>query len=220
LATPVTPQRSTPTEKGSQLLSELLSIHKAKVIAAIVAIIVLGAGAMFYQRSAELKVERAEIAYLRARQTFEAAGMTAAETDLRSVISRYSGTAGGAQAALALAQGLYEANRVQEAIDMLRESGRSAPRDLRSDIHAMIAAGFENINQFEDAAREYERAAEAGRFPRDRLGYRAAAARAYMGAGNNDAALAIWRELEEEPTQFLANEARVRIGEITAQPEG
>lgn len=207
-------------EKGSQLLSELLSAHRAKVIAAIVAIVVVGGAGFFYQRSRDLRIERAEMAYYRARQAFEARNLELAESDLRAVVARYPGTPGGTLAAMTLAHTYYEQGRYQAGIEALGEAAGRAPRDLRAEVHVLAGAGHENLGQLEEAAREYERAADVARFPRDRMSYQAFAARAYMGAGRNDEALAIWRELEAEPTQFLANEARVRIGELTAQPEG
>jgi tetratricopeptide (TPR) repeat protein len=207
-------------EKGSLLLGELLSLHRAKVIAAFVAIIVIGAGVFFYRRSVELRSERAEVAYFRARQAFDMRNFDLAEPDLRAVVTRYPGTSGGTLAALALAQALYETGRHADGIQMLRDVSGRAARDIRPEVHALIAAGHENLGQFEEAAGEYERAAEIARFPRDRLTYQAMAARAYGSAGRGEEALAIWRELESEPTQFLANEARVRIGELSARPEG
>jgi tetratricopeptide (TPR) repeat protein len=207
-------------EKGSQLAGELLSIHRAKVIAAFVAIIVIGAGAFFYRRSVELRTDRAEIAYFRARQALDMRNFEVAEPDLRAVVTRYPGTPGGTLAALALAQALYATGRHADGIEALRDVSGRAPRDIRPEVHALMAAGHENLAQFEEAAAEYERAAEIARFPRDRLTYRAMAARAYGTAGRSEEALAIWQELEAEPTQFLANEARVRIGELSARPEG
>jgi tetratricopeptide (TPR) repeat protein len=207
-------------ERGSLLLGELLALHRAKIIAVLLAIIVLGAGGIFYRRSAEVRQQRAETAYFRARQAFETRNLTLAESDLRTVVTRYPNTAGGAMAAMTLAQVLYETDRAQEGITTLRDVVRRAPRAMRADVHALIAMGHENLGQFDEAASEYQAAARNARFPRDQLSHRAAEARAHMAAGRNDEALAIWRELEAEPTQFMANEARVRIGELTARPEG
>jgi tetratricopeptide (TPR) repeat protein len=234
LATPGTPQRAargreaqrareaaaTPVERGSLLLGELLSVHRAKIIAALLAIMVLGAAGIFYRRSAELRQQRAETSYFRARQAFEARNLELAESDLQTVVTRYPNTAGGAMSAMTLAQILYETERAQEGITVLRDVVRRAPRPMRADVHALIAMGHENLGQFAEAAGEYQAASRNARFPRDQLAYRAAEARALTAAGRNEEALEIWRELEAEPTQFMANEARVRIGELTARPEG
>jgi tetratricopeptide (TPR) repeat protein len=80
-----------------------------------------------------------------------------------------------------------------------------------------VAAGFEGAGKFADAAVHYRTAADLTRLDDERDVYLANAARAYQAAGNTAEAIAIWRRLvESEGTQ--AAEARVRLGELTAEP--
>jgi predicted negative regulator of RcsB-dependent stress response len=220
LATPRSSRRPARAEETSQRLGEFLFLHRAKVIAAVIALVVLGAAGWFYRRSVDLKHDRAEIAYFRARQAYDSRNYELAATDFRTVMDRYSGTAGGAQAAMALAQLFYETGRPAEGVAVLRNAIGSAPRDLKPEVHALMGAGQENLGQFDEAARAYQQASNESRFPKDALAHRAAAARAFAAAGKTEEALTIWRELEAESTQFLAAEARVRIGELTARPGG
>jgi tetratricopeptide (TPR) repeat protein len=220
LATPRSPRKPDRVEDTSQRLGEFLVLHRAKVVAVVIALVVLGAAGWFYRRSVELKHDRAETAYYRARQSYTARNYELAEADLRAVVTRYSGTVGAVQAAMTLAQMFYETGKAQEGVNVLRDAVASAPRDLKPEVYALLGAGYENLGQFDQAAQTYGEAARESRFAKEKLTHKAAQARAYTGAGKSGEALAIWRELEEEPTQFLAAEARVRIGELTARPGG
>jgi tetratricopeptide (TPR) repeat protein len=220
LPTPSSSRKPDRVEDTSQRLGEFLALHRAKVVAAVIALVVLGAAGWFYRRSVDLKHDRAETAYFRARQSYEARNYELAEADLRAVVTRYSGTPGAVQAAMTLAQMFYDTGKPQEGVAVLRDVAASAPPDLKPAVWALMGAGHENLGQFEEAAQAYRQAANESRFPKDELANKAAAARALTGAGKTEEALALWRELEDEPSQFLAAEARVRIGELTARPGG
>ena len=220
MPTPRSSRRPGQVEETSQRLGEFFVLHRAKVVAVVLALVVLGAAGWFYRRSVDLKHDRAEIAYFRARQAYDSRNYELAEADLRGVIGRYAGTAGGTQAAMTLAQVLYETGKAAEGVAVLRDAAGSAPRDLKAEVYALMGAGHENLGQFDEAAQAYRQASNESRFPKDVLAHKAAAARALTGAGKAAEALVIWRELEEEPSQFLASEARVRIGELTARPGG
>jgi tetratricopeptide (TPR) repeat protein len=80
-----------------------------------------------------------------------------------------------------------------------------------------VAAGHEGAGRFADAAGRYRAAADLTRLEDERDIYLANAARAYQAAGNKAEAIQIWRRLaDSEGTQ--AAEARVRLGELTAEP--
>ena len=202
----------------SETAAEWLVLHKQRVIIGVVAIVILFGGAWFYRRSSQIKATRAESAYFQARQAAMAGNAPLAVTDLRNVTTRYKGTAGAAQAALALAQILYDEGKYQEGITELDKVAGSSPQELRSAIHVLRAVGHEGLKQFDQAAAEYQAAAEVTRFPKDASSYRASAARALMAGNKPDAARAIWAELAAEPQGSMVSEARVRLGELTAKP--
>lgn len=200
--------------------AEWLVLHKQRVILGVVAIVLLFGGAWFYRRSTQIKAARAESAYFRARQAMMAGNATLAVTDLRNVTIRYKGTAGSAQAALALAQILYDEGKYREGIAELDKVAGSSPEELRASIHVLRGVGHEGLKQFDQAAAEYQAAAEVTRFPKDASAFRASAARALMAGGKPDGARAIWAELAAEPAGSMVSEARVRLGELTAKPAG
>lgn len=193
-------------------------LHKQRVVIGLVAIAILFGGAWFYRRSGQIKTTRAESAYFQARQAAMAGNSALAVTDLRNVTTRYKGTPGAAQAALALAQMLYDEGKYQEGIAELDKVAGSSPEELRAAVHVLRAVGHEGLKQFDRAAAEYQAAAEVTRFPKDASSFRASAARALMAGGKQDAARAIWAELAAEPEGSMVSEARVRLGELTAKP--
>ncbi|MGI8619598.1 MAG: tetratricopeptide repeat protein [Gemmatimonadaceae bacterium] len=199
----------------SESAAEWLVLHKQRVIIGVVAIAVLFGGAWFYRRSNQIKETRAESAYFQARQAMASGNAPLALTDLRSVTTRYEGTTGAAQAALTLAQILYDQGKFREGIAELDRAAKR-PAELAPAVHVMRAVGHEGLKQFDMAAAEYQAAAEVTRFPNDASSFRASAARALTAAGKADLAKAIWAELAAEPEGSMVSEARVRLGELNA----
>lgn len=193
-------------------------LHKQRVILGVVAIAILFGGAWFYRRSDQIKEARAESAYFQARQAMASGNAVLALSDLRNVTMRYEGTTGAAQAALAMAQILYEQEKYREGLAELEKAVRSRPEELAPSVHVMRGAGFEGLRQFDQAAVEYRKAAELTRFPNDASSFKASAARALMAGGKPDSARVIWEDLAAEPEGSMVSEARVRLGELTARP--
>ena len=166
----------------------------------------------------EYHAQRAEAAYLQARQSAAAGNLPLAVSDLQKVVSRYEGTSAGTQAALTLAQTFYDQKKFKEGLDALKAAEAKAPDDFRPSIHVLEAAGYEELKNLVAAAEQYKLAAQVTRFPLDKAEYQAAAARDYMAAGKMDEARAIWTELVKDETAPTAAEARVRLGELDAKP--
>lgn len=205
------------TTDRTESAAEWLVLHKQRVIMGVVAIAILFAGAWFYRRSSQIKAGRAETAYFQARQALVSGNAPLALSELRGVTTRYAGTAGAAQAALAIAQILYDEGKYREGLAEL-DKVDSRPEGLAPSLHVMRGAGYEGLKQFDQAAAEYQTAAELTRFPNDASAFKAAAARALASGGKPEAARAIWEELAAEPEGSMVSEARVRLGELSAAP--
>ena len=193
-------------------------LHKREVSWAVLALAVILAGFWFYQRSQAIKSQRAEAAYFQARQSAAAGNLPLAVSDLQKVVTRYEGTRAGTQAAISLAEALFDQKKFKEGIATLKKVEAKAPDDFRPSIHVLEAAGYEEVKDFVAAAEQYDLAAKATPFPVDKAKYQAGAARDYMAAGKTDAAKRIWTELAKDETTPEAAEARVRLGELTAKP--
>jgi predicted negative regulator of RcsB-dependent stress response len=199
-------------------VTDWLLLHKREVTWAVLALAVIVAGFWFYERSQAIRSQRAETAYLQARQSATAGNLPLAVSDLKKVVARYEGTRAGTQAAISLAQTLYEQKQFKEGLEVLKKVEAKAPGDFRPSIHVLEAAGYEELKDFVAAAEQYNLAAKATPFPVDRAKYQASAARDYMAAGKTEEAKAIWTELAKDESRPEAAEARVRLGELTAKP--
>jgi predicted negative regulator of RcsB-dependent stress response len=193
-------------------------VHKRQVSWALLALAVAIGGIWYLQRSRSLREQHAERAYFQARQSANAGNLPLAVSDLKKVVTRYEGTRGGTQAAIFLAQSLYEQKNHKEGIAELKKALPKASEDFVPSIHVLVANGHEELKEFGPAAEEYKAAAAATDFPAEKAQHQARAARAYMAAGKPEEAKAIWTELAKDESGPMAAEARVRLGEISARP--
>ena len=184
--------------------------------AAVVA--VAAAGYWFYLRSQQIKTVNAERSLMQAEQSLQSGNTALATSDLQRVVTRYKGTGAGTEAAMLLAQTNYSAGKYQDGIKVLQEvSGKAGGSE--ASLQSLIGDGNSQLGKPADAAKAYERAAEAAEFDTERAYYRAKAARSYATAGNVNDAKRIWSQLAtDEKAQAVAAEARVRLAELTAKP--
>lgn len=201
-----------------ETMTEWFMLHQRDVAWAVAAVAIIVGGVWYYERSQSLKAQRAETAYFQARQSAAAGNLPLAVSDLQKVVSRYEGTSAGTQAALTLAQTLYDQKKYKEGLDVLKTAEAKASPDFKPSIYVLEAAGHEELKDLIAAAQQYKLAAQATRFPADKAEYQSAAARSFMAAGKTEEARAIWAELAKDETGPGAAEARVRLGELDAKP--
>jgi predicted negative regulator of RcsB-dependent stress response len=182
-------------------------------------ILVAAAGYWFYLRSREIQSANAEKALMNAKQSMSAGNLTLAQSDLQRVYSRYGSTAAGVEAAMLLAQIDFDSRKVQDGISILEKlSGSGAASRVESTIRGLEGDGYMQLGKPAEAAKRYESAAGVTTFETERALQRSKAARAYQIAGDTAKARQIWTSLANDPTaQSMAPEARVRLGELTAQ---
>jgi predicted negative regulator of RcsB-dependent stress response len=195
--------------------------HHVRQLAIVgVAVAAVGLGAWLWQQSRTARERNASIDLLNAAQTIQSGNVALAQSDLEKLVARYAGTNAAAQAAFELATIYYGQDQYDRGIALLEQLAESSDEGL---VKAMaengIAAGYEGAGKFADAALHYRRAADLTRLPDERDVYLANAARAYTFAGNPEEAKKIWRGLLESDGSQAA-EARVRLGELEAQPAG
>ena len=193
-------------------------LHRRGVSWALIVLAIAVLGYWYYERSEALKAQRAENAYLQARQSAAAGNLPLAISDLQKVATRYEGTRAGTQASMTLAQAFYQQKKFKDGIAALKKAEAKASSDFRPSLHVLEADGYEELKDFVSAAEQYKVAAKETRFPVDKAQYQAAAARDYMAAGKTEDAKAIWTELAKDETTPVAAEAKVRLGELLAKP--
>ena len=196
-------------------------LHSRKVIGLGAGIVLLAAGGWFYNRSRELKSERAERAYFEAQRSVMAGNLPLAESDLRKMVTRYEGTDAAMQARLVLAQVLYDQGKFQEGVDELKQAEKKfgGSKEFGSSVHMVLGGGLEQLKKYKEAALQYEAAAGAARFDPDRERYETLAARAYLTAGDTARARELWTKLGADSKGTVAGEARVRLGELDGKAQ-
>ncbi|MFL5607116.1 MAG: tetratricopeptide repeat protein, partial [Gemmatimonadaceae bacterium] len=126
----------------------------------------------------------------------------------------------GAEAGILLAQLKLEKGDNQGAATYLEgltrrlETGPDAvsARTLLGDAYSQLA-------KYAEAAAEYQRAAEASTMPNERTMLMAKAGHALMAGGKSLEARKVWEALaNQSDNPGIAAEARVRLGELSAQP--
>lgn len=137
-----------------------------------------------------------------------------AQAALEKVAQKYSGTASGSQAAMLLAQVLYEQQKYPEGIAALEKAKGSAGGDFGASFEALIATGYESQGKFDQAAEHFGKAASAARYPMDKGAHQAAQARNLTSAGKLAEARKLWEELAKNEELPFAQEAQVRLGEL------
>ncbi len=195
-------------------------LHSREAAWAGAAIVALAAGGWFYNRSRDLKSERAEKAYYQAQRSVQVGNLPLAESDLKKMIQRYDGTTAAIQARLQIAQLLYDQGKYQQGIDELKaaEDKIGSSKDFAAAGHLLMAAGYEQLKKYLEAADQYEKASKAARFDADRQRHLAQAGMDYFLGGNKEKAKQIWTDLGADSKGAVAGEARVRLGELVAAP--
>ena len=188
------------------------------VLIGLAVIVAIAVGIWLYLATQANREQRASSELARASAAVAAGNYALAETDLSRVVQQYASTDAGKQAVLLLSEALYGQGKYQQGIDQLQQYAGSAPEYLRGAFQAQLAAGYEGLGNFAEAAATYERAAAAARFEAERAQLRADAARPYALAGNNAKAIEIWQAEAENESSPVVGEARVRLGELTARP--
>ena len=214
------PTRPKPrSESAFESFTEWFDKYNRQITYGVIGIAVVIGGIWFYERSQSLKDERAERAYFAAQQSIPN-NLPLAESDLRKLIARYNGTNAAKQGQLTLAQILYDQSKYAEGVSALSKAvGDLKGSDFDAPGHLLLASGYEQLKKYAEAASEYGLAAKAARFDADRERYQTAQAHALLLAGQKDAAKKLWSELAADSKGAVAGEARVRLGELTAQPE-
>ncbi|HEX6057926.1 MAG TPA: tetratricopeptide repeat protein [Gemmatimonadaceae bacterium] len=208
---PVAPDRE------ADSLVEWAQLNSRAIVIGVVVLLLAIAGWWLYRTNREARVAQAETALARAGQSLATNNVPLAITDLQRVVDGFSGTPAAREAALLLAQLHYGQGEHQKGVEVLQRAADQAEGDgLGAPVHVLIADGQMELQQYEEAARSYLRAAELSPFAMEQANDSASAARAFTAAKNVEAATAIWRALAEDEDSPVRGEAKIRLGELTA----
>ncbi len=201
-------------------LMEWVQVNSRLLGGAAAVIAVAAAGYWFYIRSQQIKTINADRSLMQAEQSLQSGNAALASSDLQRVVSRYKGTGAGTEAALLLAQADYNGGKYQDGIKVLEEvSGKAGGSEAM--VQGLMGDGHAQMGRNADAAKAYEKAADASIYENEKAYYRAKAARSYSAAGNAADARRLWTQLSTDAkSQSVAAEARVRLAELDAKRAG
>ena len=208
-----------PLEARSATLMDWTYSHVKELGIATAVLAAALAGVWLYRSNQAQKEAGAERALLEASRSYYTGNLPLAQSDLQKVVTRFGGTTGAVQSAMLLAQVLYDQGKHAEGIAELEkvvDDGAAEP--FRTSIRALIGAGYEGQGKHKEAAAQYEQASAVAAFDAEKHLMRANAARSYQAAGDTATARRIWGELADDPMNPVSGEARVRLGELTAEP--
>jgi predicted negative regulator of RcsB-dependent stress response len=195
--------------------------HTRELSFGALAIVTIAAAAWLYGYSASRNVVRAENLLNQAQASIGAQRLPEAQTQLERLVRGYGGTPAGAQGLLRLAQVLFDQGKFAEGVTQLEQAfGEYDEGPFAAAVRQLAAAGYEQLGQPEKAAERYSEAAAKATLDGEREQLVASAARAWADAGKKDEAIRLWRQIAAKPRSPLANEARIRLGELTATPAG
>lgn len=200
-------------EDATENFSDWLNENATKVVTGVAVVVVVLGGVWFMRSNSAKKDSRAAMAFSQAQG---AATQPELEKQLADVGTRYKGTAPGTEASIAVAQMQFDAGKYQDGMATLDKI--DAPSSMQNAVKLLKAAGNEGLNKYAEAAKLYEDVANATGPLAEKTQYQASAARAYQAGSDKASALRIWTELAKVEGLGVADEARVRIGELSAAP--
>jgi predicted negative regulator of RcsB-dependent stress response len=183
-----------------------------------VAVLLAGAVAWYIPRARMQKNQNADKQLLAAKQSVSAGNLQLAESDLKKVVDRYAGTPAGTEAGLLLAQVRLEKGDAAGAAAGLQELTSKVGSDAEAaSVRGLLADALSQAKKTAEAAAEYEKAAGLTSMPNEKALLLAKAGHAYLAAGKFAEARKVWQAVaDQQDNRVLAEEARVRLGEIAA----
>jgi tetratricopeptide (TPR) repeat protein len=179
-------------------------------------VVVAAAGYWFWTRSNQIKAERSSRDLLAARQSIATGNAPLAQSDLQKLVDRYEGTTAATQASLLLAELSYEKGEYPKGIDALQKAKDA--KFAASRVWSLIGDGQLQLGKVDEATASYQKAADVADTDGEKAMAMAKKARAYMSVNKVEDARKVWSELEKaEWAGTLQGEAKVRLGELTAQ---
>jgi tetratricopeptide (TPR) repeat protein len=151
-----------------------------------------------------------------ARFAYDNQNLPLAASELSRILENYSGTNAAAEARLLLGQVRLAQGQPQQTVELLRDFAPGAGAAFGAQAFGLLAAAYENVGKFKEAAEAYE--AGVGRARLDFLKGQmlSDAGRAWTVAGDTAKAIAAYRRIVAQlPKSTSVTEAKVRLGELT-----
>ncbi|HET7599043.1 MAG TPA: tetratricopeptide repeat protein [Gemmatimonadales bacterium] len=188
------------------------------LIAVVVAVLLVAAGAWFVTESGRRKEAQATTRLSQALAVADRGNLPQAAADLQRLIQTYQGTSAATEAVIALNQVRVASGQTELAANNLRQFvATNPPPRYIVPAYGLLGAALESGKKFAEAAQAFEQAAQHAELGDMKASYLLEAARAYREAGKTQEAVRAYRTvLERYPNSPAVTEAQVRLGELTA----
>lgn len=200
-------------------LMDTLSARRREITIGVIVVAVVAGGLLLWRMSVNQKNDRAERALTDASNALYAGNRPLAMTQLQTIADRYGDTAAGVEGAMLLAELDFEDAKQADGMKVLDGlKGSGAAGNFKAPIDGLVAGAYADQKKYDDAAKQYQAAADESDYQSSKDVYQADAARMLMLAGKKDAARKIWQDLASRPDSPSVAEAKVRLGELDAVP--
>jgi predicted negative regulator of RcsB-dependent stress response len=200
-------------------LMDTLSARRREITIGVIVVAVVAGGLLLWRMSVNQKNDRAERALTEASNALYAGNRPLAMTQLQTIADRYGDTAAGVEGAMLLAELDFEDAKQADGMKVLDGlKGSGAAGNFKAPIDGLVAGAYADQKKYDDAAKQYQAAADESDYQSSKDVYQADAARMLMLAGKKDAARKIWQDLASRPDSPSVAEAKVRLGELDAVP--
>lgn len=156
-----------------------------------------------------------------ARFALESENLPLAASEFARISENYSGTRSAQEATLLLAHVRLLQGQSEQAVAVLREFAPGADARYRAQAFGLLAAAYENLGRWREAAEASQGGAEAALWPFLEAQFLLEASRAWAASGDTARAVTNLRRIiaEFEETGPVV-EAKVRLGELTRGASG
>jgi tetratricopeptide (TPR) repeat protein len=208
-------------EDHTESFMEWAGDHARELSFGALAIVTIAAAMWLYGYSTRRNMIRAEVLLNQAETSLAAQRVPEAQTQLERLVRGYEGAPAAGQGLLRLSQVLFDQGKFDEGVKQLEGAfGEYEKGPFAVAVRQMAGAGYEQLGQPAKAAERYAEASAKSELNSERDELNARAARAWANAGKKDEAIRLWRAIAAKPGHPMANEARIRLGELTATPAG
>ena len=176
------------------------------------------AGAWFWNAAAKRKEAFAARALQQARAVAEMGNLPQAAAELQKITETYAGTRSSVEALLVLNQVRMVNGQTELAVVGLREFlAKNPPVQFQTPALGLLGVALENTRKPVEAAEAYRKAAEAAEVDYLKAEYLLQEGRALAAAGKPELAVAVYQRIVKDfPETISVTEAEVRLAELTA----
>lgn len=201
-------------------LADLTSDPKSRrlLLGGLGVLVVLAAGAWFWNAAAKRKEAFAARALQQARSTAESGNLPQAAGELQRITETYAGTRSAVEALLVLNQVRMVNGQTELAVAGLRDFlAKNPPVQFQAPAYGLLGVALENSRKPTEAAEAYHKASEAAAVDYLRAEYLLQEGRAQTAAGKPDLAIAAYERIIKDFGETVSvTEAKVRVAELQA----